>query len=83
MNELETDRELAVYKAICRMPLDISDIESLLEATSSELMVDCALDTTQIATLTSHLDSEIRRHKMESLSGAHHHPSDEDLERIL
>ena len=43
MNELETDRELAVYKAICRMPLDISDIESLLEATSSELMVDLSL----------------------------------------
>jgi hypothetical protein len=83
MDAIETDRELAVYKAICRMPLEIRDIESLLEASSSELMVDCALDTTQIATLTSWLDSEIRRYKMSSLSSAHHYPSDTDLEKIF
>jgi hypothetical protein len=81
--ELESDRELAVYKAICRIPLEIRDIESLLEADSSELMVDCSLDTTQIATLTNWLDQEIRRHKMESVSSAHHHPSDDDLDRII
>jgi hypothetical protein len=80
---MDTDRELAVYKAICKMPLEIRDIEELLEASSSELMVDCDLDSSQITTLTSWLDLEIRRHKMESLSSAHHHPADDDLDSIL
>jgi hypothetical protein len=80
---MDTDKELAVYKAICRMPLEIRDIEELLESSSSELMMDHDLDSTQISTLTSWLDMEIRRHKMESVSNAHHHPSDDELDSIL
>ena len=81
--ELENDRDLAVYKAICRLPLQIEDIEALLSLTAGELIAEHALDTTQIAYLTSHLDSEIRRYKMASVSSAHHHPRDEDLDKIL
>ncbi len=83
MECMETDRDLAVYKAICRLPLQIEDIEALLEISAGEIISEHALDANQIATLTAHLSSEIQRYKMASVSSAHHHPRDEDLERIL
>jgi len=78
-----TDLELAVLKAITRQPMRVDEVAMLSDMTASEIMVEHELDLIQIQTLTAHLRHEIQRHNMSSISSAHHHPTDEEMEKIL
>lgn len=81
--ELETDIDLAVYKAVCQLPLTIQEIADLVELGTGKLMGAHKLDEYQIITVQNWMRSEEQRYRMQSVSNAHHTPADKELEKIL
>ena len=78
-NLIENEKELAVYKAVCRLPLRVDEVEMLCGMDYSQILVEYSLDHCQANTLTMHLHSELRRYKMEALSGNRR----EDVTKLL
>lgn len=68
-HELKTDEELAVYKAIVRLPLRLEELALLTKKSPMELMVEHRLDHAQVMVLSAWTRHEIQRHRAQHVSG--------------
>jgi hypothetical protein len=80
---MKTKEELAVYKAICRLPMQLDEMALLLKKDFGELVVEHELDFCQGNMMKSWLMSEVRRYKMQHLSGNRSDDVQEFLERLF
>lgn len=80
---MKTKEELAVYKAICRLPMQIDEMVLLLKKDYGQLVVEHELDLSQGNMMRSWLLSEVRRHKMQHLSGNRSQEVQDLLDRLL
>lgn len=80
---MKTKEELAVYKAICRLPMQIDEMVLLLKKDYGQLVVEHELDLSQGIMMRSWLLSEVRRHKMQHLSGNRSQEVQDLLDRLL
>jgi len=67
--EMKSKEELAVYKAICRLPMQIDEMVLLLKKDFGQLVVEHELDLCQGNMMKSWVMSEVQRYKMQHLSG--------------
>lgn len=67
--ELKTDEELAVYKAICRIPLRLDELELLVKKTAMQLLSEHRLDHAQVMVLSAWTKHEIQRYRAQHMSG--------------
>jgi hypothetical protein len=67
--ELKTDEELAVYKAICRIPLRLDELELLVKKTALQLLSEHRLDHAQVMVLSAWTKHEIQRYRAQHMSG--------------
>lgn len=79
---MKTKEELAVYKAICRLPMQLDEMALLLKKDYGELVVEHELDFCQGDVLKTWLMSEVRRYKMQYLAGNRTDDVREFLERL-
>lgn len=68
-HDMKTDEELAVYKAICRLPLRIDELEILVKKSPMELLSEHRLDHAQVMVLSAWTKHEIQRHRAQHVSG--------------
>lgn len=80
---MKTKEELAVYKAICRLPMQIDEMTILLKKGFSQIIVEHELDLCQGNMMRSWLMSEVRRYKMQHLSGNRTPDVQDLLDRLL
>jgi len=81
--QMKTKEELAVYKAICRLPMQLDEMTLLLKKDFGQLVVEHELDFCQGSMMRSWLMSEVRRYKMQHLSGNRTQDVQDFLDRIL
>ena len=79
---MDSDIELAVYKAISQLPLSIDEVAMLVESIESDLTREHNLDVIQVASLRNWVSHEQQRYRMMRASSANQFPSDEDIEKI-
>ncbi len=80
---MKAKEELAVYKAICRLPMQIDEMTLLLKKDFGQLVVEHELDLNQGNMMRSWLMSEIRRYKIQHLSGNRTPEVQDLLDRLL
>jgi hypothetical protein len=68
-HDMKSDEELAVYKAICRLPLRIDEIEILVKKSPMELLSEHRLDHAQVMVLSAWTKHEIQRYRAQHVSG--------------
>jgi hypothetical protein len=68
-HDLKTDEELAVYKAIVRLPLRLEELELLVRKSPMELMAEHRLDHAQVMVLSAWTKHEIQRYRAQDVSG--------------
>jgi len=68
-NLIKTEEELAVYKAICRLPMRLDELAFIVKKEPMQLMVEHELDLVQVNMMSAWAKSELRRHKMQHISG--------------
>jgi hypothetical protein len=68
-NLVKTEEELAVYKAICRLPMRLDELALIMKKEPMQLMVEHELDLVQVNMMSVWTTSELRRHKMQHISG--------------
>lgn len=81
--ELKTDEELAVYKAICRLPLRLDELEILVKKTSMDLLAEHRLDHAQVMVMSAWIKHEIQRYRAQHVSGNRDEATAKFLERIV
>ena len=81
--QMKTKEELAVYKAICRLPMQLDEMTLLLKKDFGQLVLEHELDLCQGNMMRSWLMSEVRRHKMQHLSGNRSDEVQTLLDRII
>lgn len=81
--EMKTKEELAVYKAICRLPMQIDEMVLILKKDFGQLVVEHELDLCQGNMLQSWVMSEVRRYKMQHLSGNKTQEVQDLLDRLI
>ena len=81
--DLKTDEELAVYKAICRIPLRLDELEILVKKTPMQHLVEQCLDHAQGVVLTAWIKHEIQRYKAQHISGNRDEATAKFLEKLL
>ena len=79
---MDSEIELAVYKAISNLPLSVDEIANLNESLESDLLKEHGLDVIQVASLRNWVAHETQRYKMMRVSSANHFPSDEEIDKI-
>jgi len=68
-HDMKSDEELAVYKAICRLPLRIDELEILVKKSPMELLSEHRLDHAQVMVLSAWTKHEIQRYRAQHVSG--------------
>ena len=81
--DLKTDEELAVYKAICRIPLRLDELEILVKKTPMQHLVEQRLDHAQGVVLTAWIKHEIQRYKAQHISGNRDEATAKFLEKLV
>ena len=81
--DLKTDEELAVYKAICRIPLRLDELEILVKKTPMQHLVEQRLDHAQGMVLTAWIKHEIQRYKAQHISGNRDEATAKFLEKLI
>lgn len=81
--DLKTDEELAVYKAICRIPLRLDELEILVKKTPMQHLVEQRLDHAQGVVLTAWIKHEIQRYKAQHISGNRDEATAKFLEKLI
>lgn len=79
---MKTKEELAVYKAICRLPMHLDEMSLLFKKDFGQLIVEHELDFCQGNMMRSWLMSEVRRYKMQHLSGNRSQEVQDFLDRL-
>lgn len=80
---MKAKEELAVYKAISRLPMQVEEMTLLLKKDFGQLVVEHELDLCQGNMMRAWLMSEVRRHKMQHLSGNRSQEVQDLLDRML
>ena len=81
--EIKTDEELAVYKAICRIPLRLDELEILVKKTAMELLSEHRLDHAQGMVMSAWIKHEIQRYRAQHISGMRDEATAKFLERLI
>ena len=81
--DLKTDEELAVYKAICRIPLRLDELEILVKKSPAQFLVEHQLDHAQVMVLAAWTKHEIQRYKAQHVSGNRSDETAKFLERLI
>lgn len=81
--DLKTDEELAVYKAICRIPLRLDELEILVKKTPMQHLVEQRLDHAQGVVLTAWIKHEIQRYRAQHISGNRDEATAKFLEKLV
>lgn len=82
-HELKTAEELAVYKAIVRLPLRLDELEILSKKSPMDLMVEHQLDHAQVMVLSAWTKHEIQRHRAQHVSGNRDEAVAKFLEKLV
>lgn len=82
-HELKTAEELAVYKAIVRLPLRLDELELLTKKSHMDLMVEHQLDHAQVMVLSAWTKHEIQRHRAQHVSGNRDEAVAKFLEKLV
>ena len=81
--DLKTDEELAVYKAICRIPLRLDELELLVKKTAMTLLAEHKLDHAQGIVLSAWIKHEIQRYRAQHVSGNRDDATAKFLEKLI
>ena len=82
-HDLKTDEELAVYKAIVRLPLRLEELELLVRKSPMELMAEHRLDHAQVMVLSAWTKHEIQRYRAQHVSGNRDEAVAKFLEKLV
>jgi len=82
-HDLKTDEELAVYKAIVRLPLHLEELELLVRKSPMELMSEHRLDHAQVMVLSAWTKHEIQRYRAQHVSGNRDEAVAKFLEKLV
>ena len=81
--DIKTDEELAVYKAICRIPLRLDELEILVKKSPMQLLAEHQLDHAQAVVLTAWTKHEIQRYRAQHVSGNRSEETAKFLEKLI
>lgn len=82
-HDMKTDEELAVYKAIVRLPLRLDELELLTQKSPMDLMVEHGLDHAQLMVLTAWTKHEVQRYRAQHVSGNRDESAAKFLEKLV